>query len=191
MLEILLAVLSGSAAVGMRIALPLLVIAMFSENLWASMPGLSVIAPPIALGILAGWSVLELVASKDRFGQRLLQVLELLLSPLVGTLIGVAIAKSMSVEGGQVWVLAITSGVLALVLQLLQVGWTYRLRRVPLWILFGQDLICVILALFVVDAPKQGGLIALLRLWLAIRSAVQWRRWYREGRRVRMENLPD
>ena len=76
MLEILLAVLSGSAAVGMRIALPLLVIAMFSENLWASMPGLSVIAPPIALGILAGWSVLELVASKDRFGQRLLQVLE-------------------------------------------------------------------------------------------------------------------
>lgn len=187
MLEVLLAVLSGSAAVGMRIALPLLVIAMFSENLWASMPGLSVVSPPIALGILAGWSVLELVASKDRFGQRLLQVLELSLSPVVGTLIGVAIARSMNVQGGQLWVLALTSGVLALVLQLLQVGWTYRLRRVPLWILFGQDLICVILALFIVDAPQQGGLIALLMLWLAIRSAVQWRRWYRAGRRIPSE----
>ncbi|MBE9032029.1 DUF4126 domain-containing protein [filamentous cyanobacterium LEGE 11480] len=191
MLEILLAVLSGSAAVGMRIALPLLVIAIYSEALWARIPLLSQLAPPIVFGILASWSILELVASKDRLGQRLLQALELVLSPVIGALVGIAIAKGMGVIGSQVLVLAALSGVFALVLQLLQVGWTYRLRRVPLWILFGQDLICVILTLFAFGAPKEGGLIALLMLWLAIRSAVQWQRWYREGRKSKPVKLPD
>jgi hypothetical protein len=178
MLEVLLAVLSGSAAVGLRIALPLLVIAIYSEDLWARIPWLSQLSPPIVFGVLVTWSIIELVASKDRHGQRLLQAFELVISPIIGGLVGIAIAKATD----------LVSGVFALVLQLLQVGWTYRVRRIPLWMLFAQDLVCVILTLFAFDAPTQGGLIALLMLWLAIRSAVQWRRWYREGdRRDRLQ----
>jgi hypothetical protein len=177
MLEVLLAVLSGSAAVGLRIGLPLLVIAIYSEDLWARIPWLSQLSPPIVFGILASWSIIELVASKDRQGQRLLQALELIMSPIIGALVGIAIAKATDLPNVQV-------AVLALVLQLLQLGWTYRVRRVPLWVLFAQDLACVVLTLFAFDAPTQGGLIALLLLWLAVRSAVQWRRWYRDGKKT-------
>ncbi|MFM2431825.1 MAG: hypothetical protein RLZZ511_3038 [Cyanobacteriota bacterium] len=183
MLEILLAVLSGSAAVGLHIALPLLVIALYSESLWSQLPGLSLMPPPLILGLLAGWSILEIVGSKDRFGQRLIQAMELVLSPAIGGLVGLAIAKDNMLPGGQTVILTIVSLVFALVIRLLIVGWTYRVRRMPLWLLFGQDVICVILTLFAFDAPTQGGLIALLMLWLAVRSAVQWQRWYREGRR--------
>jgi Domain of unknown function (DUF4126) len=184
MLEVLLAVLSGSAAVGMRIALPLLVIAVYSEDLWARIPWFSQLSPPIVFGLLVTWSIIELVASKDRHGQRLLQAFELVISPIIGGLVGIAIARATDLADVQVAVLGLVSGVFALVLQLLQLGWTYRVRRIPLWMLFAQDVACVILTLFAFDAPTQGGMIALLMLWLAIRSAVQWRRWYREGRRI-------
>jgi Domain of unknown function (DUF4126) len=184
MLEVLLAVLSGSAAVGMRIALPLLVIAVYSEDLWARIPWFSQLSPPIVFGLLVTWSIIELVASKDRHGQRLLQAFELVISPIIGGLVGIAIARATDLADIQVAVLGLVSGVFALVLQLLQLGWTYRVRRIPLWMLFAQDVACVILTLFAFDAPTQGGMIALLMLWLAIRSAVQWRRWYREGRRI-------
>jgi hypothetical protein len=184
MLEVLLAVLSGSAAVGLRIALPLLVIAVYSEDLWARIPWFSQLSPPIVFGLLVTWSIIELVASKDRHGQRLLQAFELVISPIIGGLVGIAIARATDLADVQVAVLGLVSGVFALVLQLLQLGWTYRVRRIPLWMLFAQDVACVILTLFAFDAPTQGGMIALLMLWLAIRSAVQWRRWYREGRRI-------
>jgi Domain of unknown function (DUF4126) len=184
MLEVLLAVLSGSAAVGMRIALPLLVIAVYSEDLWARIPWFSQLSPPLVFGLLVTWSIIELVASKDRHGQRLLQAFELVISPIIGGLVGIAIARATDLADIQVAVLGLVSGVFALVLQLLQLGWTYRVRRIPLWMLFAQDLACIILTLFAFDAPTQGGMIALLMLWLAIRSAVQWRRWYREGRRI-------
>jgi len=46
-----------------------------------------------------------------------------------------------------------------------------------------QDLLCVLLVLFALDAPKQGGLIALLLLWLAIRSSSAWYRWYHAGKK--------
>jgi hypothetical protein len=182
MLEILLAVLSGSAAAGMRIALPLLVIALYGAELWVRVPILSAIHPPVIFGILVSWSILELVGFKDRLGQRVIQVVELIGSPIVGALLGVAIAQSTGLPDWQVAILATISGLLALVFQFVQMGWIYRLRRVPLWILFGQDFICVILTLFAFDAPREGGVIALLLLWLAIRSAAEWRRWYRDGR---------
>jgi hypothetical protein len=76
-------------------------------------------------------------------------------------------------------VAALVSGLLALVFQLVQVGWFYRLRGLPLWAIFLQDFLCVLLVLFAFDAPRQGGLIALLLLWLAIRSTAEWRQWYR------------
>jgi hypothetical protein len=34
--------------------------------------------------------------------------------------------------------------------------------------------------LFAFRAPEQGGSIALLLLWIAIRSSTEWQRWYRE-----------
>ena len=71
-----------------------------------------------------------------------------------------------------------TGGLLALVLQLVQAGWFYRLRGLPLWVIFAQDVLCVFLVIFALDAPKQGGLIAMLLLWFAIRSSKEWYRWY-------------
>ncbi|WP_448597251.1 DUF4126 family protein, partial [Thermoleptolyngbya sp.] len=52
MVEIL-AILSISAATGMRIALPLLLIGLLQrESLWVSVPLLSQVPPPLVLGVL-------------------------------------------------------------------------------------------------------------------------------------------
>jgi Domain of unknown function (DUF4126) len=77
-----------------------------------------------------------------------------------------------------IWIIAIVCGAFALVLQLVQVGWFYRLRGLPVWVIFLQDLLCICLVLFAFDAPQQGGIIALSLLWLAIRSSKEWQRWY-------------
>jgi hypothetical protein len=76
--------------------------------------------------------------------------------------------------------LAIVGGLLAFVLHLVQVGWSYRLRGLPIWVIFIQDFLCVALALLAFGAPRQGALLALLLLWIAIRSSTEWRRWYRQ-----------
>jgi hypothetical protein len=180
MIEIL-AALSASAAAGMRVALPLLLIGLLcGDGLWSRVPILSQIPPPIVLGVLVSWSLLEIFASKDRLGQRILQLVQLLFSPLVGAIMGMAVA---GVANAPAWLISLLGGVgglLALVLQLVQVGWFYRLKRVPLWVIFVQDALCITLVLFAFDAPRQGGLIALLLLWLAIRSSKEWHRWYVE-----------
>ncbi|MCA1991770.1 MAG: DUF4126 domain-containing protein, partial [Coleofasciculus sp. S288] len=78
----LLAALSASAAAGMRIALPLLVIGLLqASNLWASIPLLSHINPSLLLALLTSWSLFELFASKKLLGQRVLQLVQLLLCP--------------------------------------------------------------------------------------------------------------
>jgi hypothetical protein len=64
-----------------------------------------------------------------------------------------------------------------------QIGWFYRLRGIPLWIVFIEDALCVFLVVLAFDAPKKGGLIALMLLWLAIRSSKEWQRIYRERKR--------
>ncbi|MCL6435475.1 MAG: DUF4126 domain-containing protein [Leptolyngbyaceae cyanobacterium HOT.MB2.61] len=178
----LLAALSASAAAGMRIALPLLVIGLlYGGNLWSQVPLLSRIAPPVVLGVLVSWSLAEVVLSKDRLGRRVLLLIQLAFSPLVGAILGMAVAQAMGSPRWLVWLLGGVGGLLALVLQLVQVGWSYRLsNNIPLWVIFAQDTLCVLLVLFALDAPRQGGLIALLLLWLAIRSSKEWRRWYRE-----------
>lgn len=188
MLE-LLAVLSASAAAGMRIALPLLVIGLlYGDSLWAQIPILSHVSPPLVLWILVTWSLTELVISKDRFGRRFLQTFQLVFSPFVGAIMGMAVARFAGIPGWLVWLLGITGGLLALVLQLVQVGWSYRVRRIPVWVVFAQDTLCILLVLFALDAPRQGGLIALVLLWLAIRSSKEWRRWYVE--QARPEEFP-
>ena len=181
MIEIL-ATLSASAAAGMRIGIPLLIIGLLQgSNLWSQVPILSHISPPILLGCLSSWSLVELLASKKLRGQRLLQLVQLLMSPLVGAIMGLGVATATATPN---WLIALIGGLLALVLQLVQVGWFYRLRGLPLWAVFLQDTLCVALVLFAFGAPWQGGLIALILLWFAVRSAKQWYDWYHKGRRL-------
>lgn len=185
----LLAALSASAAGGMRIALPLLLIGLLRiDKLWSEMPLLSRIHPQVILGILVSWALFELLASKTLLGQRVLQVIQILFSPIVGAIMGMAIVQATFTEDTSdslwlLWVIAIVGGLLALVLQLVQAGWFYRLRGLPIWLIFVQDALCISLVLFAFDAPRQGGLIALLLLWLAIRSSKDWYRWYKKQAR--------
>jgi hypothetical protein len=179
MLEVL-AVLSVSAAAGMRIALPLLMIGLlYGDSLWSQVPLLARIPPPLVLGVLVSWSLFEIFASKHRVGQRFQQTIAVLCSPIVGTIMGMAVAKTTIPSAWLIWLLGITGGLLALVLQLVQTGWFYRSKRIPVWVMFVEDFLCVALVFLAFDAPRQGGLIALLLLWLAIRNSKDWHHWYR------------
>lgn len=181
----LLAALSASAAGGMRIALPLLLIGLLRiDKLWSEIPLLSGVHPQVVISILVSWSLLELFASKTFVGQRVLQVVQVIFSPIVGAIMGVAIAQVSSIDEviahpWMLWIIGVVGGLLALVLQLVQAGWLYRLRSLPIWVIFLQDVLCISLVLFAFDAPRQGALIAMLLLWLAIRSSKEWYRWYR------------
>jgi hypothetical protein len=180
----ILAVLSVSAAVGMRIALPLLVIGLTQGNLWAQVPLVNAIQPQIAIGILAAWTFLELFISKLLWGQRLLQIVEPIFSPLVGAIAAMAVASILKLQPPQlVWLLGAVGGLVALILQLVRVGWFYRLRGLPIWAVLLEDVLCVLLVLFAIKAPNSGGPIALLLLWLAIRSSQSWYQWYRVGKK--------
>lgn len=173
------AALALSTAAGMRIALPLLLISLlYSDNLWANMPLLSHIPPRIVLGVLVSWSAVELFLSKGRLGQRVLQIVQLVGSPIVGAIVGVAVARAALFPGWFTALIGTVCALIAFVLQLVQVGWFYRLRGIPVWMIFIQDFLCVLLVLLAFDAPTQGGIIALLLLWLTVRSSVGWRRWY-------------
>jgi len=178
-----LAALSASAAAGLRIGLPLLLIGLMKTNLWWNVPLLSELSPQFVVGILVSLSLFEVFASKKKLGQRILQLLQLVLSPIVGALMGMATARLTGLADWIVGTIGIVGGLLALVLQLVQVGWFFRRGGLPLWAILLQDLLCVLLVLFALDAPKQGGLIALLLLWLAIRSSSAWYRWYHAGKK--------
>jgi hypothetical protein len=181
----LLAALSASAAGGMRIALPLLLIGLLRiDKLWSEIPLLSRVHPQVAISILVSWSLLEVFASKTFVGQRVLQVVQIIFSPIVGAIMGIAIAQVSAIDEiilhpGMLWIIGIVGGLLALVLQLVQAGWLYRLQILPIWVIFLQDVLCISLVLFAFDAPKEGALIAMLLLWFAIRSSKEWYRWYR------------
>jgi hypothetical protein len=181
----LLAALSASAAGGMRIALPLLLIGLLRiDKLWSEIPLLCRVHPQVVISILVSWSLLELFASKTFTGQRVLQVVQIIFSPIVGAIMGIAIAQvsaidEMILHPGMLCIIGIVGGLLALVLQLVQAGWLYRLHILPIWVIFLQDVLCISLVLFAFDAPKEGALIAMLLLWLAIRSSKEWYCWYR------------
>ncbi|MEG4231385.1 DUF4126 domain-containing protein [Microcoleus sp. Pol11C3] len=181
----LLAALSASAAGGMRIAMPLLLIGLLRiDKLWSEIPLLSGVPPQVAITILVSWSLLELFASKTFVGQRVLQIVQIIFSPIVGAIMGIAIAQVSLIEEiiahpWMLWIIGIVGGLLALVLQLVQAGWFYRLRGLPIWVIFLQDVLCISLVLFAFDAPRQGGLVAMILLWLAIRSSKEWYRWYK------------
>jgi Domain of unknown function (DUF4126) len=178
----ILAVLSVSAAAGMRIALPLLVIGLTQSDLWQQVPLLNRIQPQVVIAVLTAWTILELFVSKQLWGQRILQVVELVFSPVVGAVMAMAVAGILKVEPTQlIWILGVVGGLFALVLQLVKVGWFYRLKGLPTWAVLLEDVLCVLLVLFAFKAPNSGGLIAMLLLWLAIRSSQSWYQWYRDG----------
>ncbi|HEY9688946.1 MAG TPA: DUF4126 domain-containing protein [Coleofasciculaceae cyanobacterium] len=182
----LLAVLAASAAGGMRIALPLLLIGLLQgDRLWSRVPLLSQVSPPIVLGVLVSWSLFELFASKKQLGQRVLQLVQLVFSPLAGAVMGMAIAESTGRTNQITVIFGIIGGLFALVLQLVQVGWFFRLGGLPLWAIFTQDALCIFLVLFAFDAPTQGGTIALMLLWLAIRSSKAWYFYYQQRQQGR------
>lgn len=176
----LLAILSISAAAGFRLALPLLLIGLLSgERLWSQVPLLSQFHPRLVVGVLVSWSLLELILSKDRPMRRFFPTVELLLSPGVGAIAGITLARSFDLPAP--WLIpmvGVIGGVVALVMQLVQLGWIYRIRTPPLWVMFLQDVLCICLVLFAFDAPTEGGIIALLLLWLALRTSNLWRQWY-------------
>ena len=187
MVEVL-AALSASAAAGIRIAIPLLLIGLLQNDLWAKVPLLSKISPQIVVGILVSWSLFEIFASKQLLGQRILNLVQLIFSPIVGTIMSMAIAEATHIEGWLIIVIGVVGGLLALVLQLVQVGCFFRWRGLPVWMLLSQDILCVCLVIFAFDAPQQGGLIALLLLWLAIRSYQDWYRWYSASQKSKVKS---
>ncbi|MGK7940414.1 MAG: DUF4126 domain-containing protein [Crocosphaera sp.] len=184
----ILAVLSASAAAGMRIALPLLIIGLLRSDLWSQVPLLSAIPPQVLIAILTSWSLFELFGSKKLLGQRILQIIQLLFSPLVGGLLAVAVVKMANLEITPLWFIGFIGGLLAFVLKLVQVGWFFRLRGLPIWVICLEDIICILLVLFAFNAPQNGGLIALMLLWIAIRSSTAWQKWYRQGTQVSKNN---
>jgi hypothetical protein len=177
----ILAVLSVSAAAGMRIALPLLIIGLTQGDLWQQVPLLNRLQPQVVIAVLTAWTILELFVSKQLWGQRLLQVVELIFSPLVGAVMAMAVARIFQQPPQTIWLLGTIGGLFAMVLQLVKVGWFYRLKGLPTWAVLLEDVLCVLLVLFAFKAPNSGGLIALLLLWLAIRSSQSWYQWYKGG----------
>jgi hypothetical protein len=95
-------------------------------------------------------------------------------------MMGAFVAQTANLDRWMIVLIGAIGGLLALVLQLVQIGWFFRLRGLPLWVVFIQDALCVVLVLLAFDAPTQGGLIAMILLWLAIRSSGEWYRWYRK-----------
>ncbi len=178
----LLAILSASAAVGMRIALPLLIIGLLHHNLWSQVPILSKLNPQVLLAVLTSWSLFELFASKKLLGQRILQLVQLFFTPFVGALIAIAVIKIANFNIQPLWLMALLGALFALLLKLVQIGWFFRLRGIPLWAALLEDILSVFLVLFAFLAPINGGLIAMMLFWLAVRSSEKWKHWQSENR---------
>lgn len=185
MLTALLAVLSVSAAAGMRIALPLAAVGISTQQWWLDLPLLNAIHPQVVLSVLISWSLFEILGSKQLLGQRVLQIIQLVLSPLAGSLMAIAVVRLTHVEIEPLWLIGLVGGVFALVLKLVEVGWFFRLRGIPVWAVLAEDALGIVLVFLAFKAPAEGGIIAMLLLWLSIRSANEWQRWHRKNRAMR------
>lgn len=172
----ILAILSASAAGGMRIGLPLLIIGMVRlDQLWSNIPLLSSLNPQIIIGVLTSWSLFELLGTKKIIGLRIVQIIQLIFSPLVGGLMAVGVANVIGVKITPLWLLGLVGGLLALVLKLVQVGWFFRLGKIPIIFIFLEDFLSAILVIFALQSPENGGLIAMILLWIALRSSTEWK----------------
>ena len=156
MLVEVLAVLSAAAAAGLRIGLPLLLVGIIQGDFWANVPVLSAFPTSVVIVILTSWSFVELFGTKSLLGQRLIQIVQLLGSPFVGVLMAITVLRSMNSTFQPQWILAGVGGLLALVLTLIQIGWFYRLQRLPLGGVFGADILCINLVIYAFKAPING-----------------------------------
>jgi len=172
----ILAVLSASAAGGLRIGLPLLIIGLIRiDQLWHNIPFLSSFPPQVVIGILSSWSLFELLGNKKLIGLRIIQIIQLIFSPFVGGIMAVGVARLLEVQITPLWFLGLIGGLFAFVLKLVQVGWFFRLGKIPIIFIFIEDFLSAILVIFALDSPENGGLIAMLLLWIAIRSSTEWK----------------
>jgi len=184
----MLAILSASAAAGMRIALPLLIVGLLQGQLWSQVPLLSRVNPQVVIAVLTSWSLFELFGSKGLLGQRVLQTVQLVFTPLVGAMMAVTVAKLLTLELDvdfefpPLWAVGAIGSLFALVIRLVAIGWFFRLRGLPLWATILEDIFSVGLVLFALKAPKNGGLIAMLLFWIVVRSSSAWRTWFLENR---------
>ena len=175
MVEVL-AALSASAAAGIRIALPLLALELLrGDRLWSNIPVLANISPQVRLAVLCSWALLELIVSKKLLGQRVLQIVQLVGSPLAGAITAISMLESTPAP---YWLIGLIGGLFAFVLQAVQAAWFYRRRGLPLWFVCCQDFLSILLAVLAVRLPQVGGIIALGLFWLAIRSYQDLVRWY-------------
>lgn len=187
-----LAVLSASVAAGMRIALPLLVILLFySDQLLAHLPVVNWLPPQVLIAILTTWALFELFGSKQLLGQRILQVVELVFSPVAGLVLSLTVAQVLQLEFRPLWLVGLLGALIALVFKLVLTGWFFRLRGLPIWWSFAEDILCVTLVLFAFRSPEQGGVIAMILLWLAVRSSTEWKRFYDGGGKQVHPEAPD
>mgnify|MGYP002777921271 CR=1 FL=1 len=179
----ILAALSTAAAAGIRITLPLLVLGLLQgENFWHNVPILSSIYPPVVLGMLISGCLIELIASKNLLGQRLLQILYLPLCPIVGAILAIA-----PIQNSPKILIGLVGGFVALLLQLIQAGWFYRWNRFSLLLSFLQDSLCIFLVYLALRAPQLGGVLALILLGLAVNSYKELRQWYLRQYRSRRD----
>ncbi|PPS45841.1 DUF4126 domain-containing protein [Chroococcidiopsis sp. TS-821] len=176
MLE-LLAALSAAAAASMRIAVPLFIVGILHDDFSLGLAILAYIPSVAIASLLISGSLIELVGSKRRLSQRLLQLVQLVLSPVAGAVLAVSVTVGTTLPS---WLLGVVGALLALVLQLVQAGWFYRLRGFPLWVAFLQDALCIFLVFLAVNAPQLGGLIALMLLLIAVRSMRNLHHWYKQ-----------
>lgn len=189
----ILAILSAAAAAGMRIALPLLIIGLLQGDLWSQVPFLSEINPQVVVAVLTSWSLFELFGSKKLLGQRILQVVQLIFTPLVGGMMAITVAKllqsgldlDLEFSFPPLWIVGVIGALFSLVIRLVAIGWFFRLRGLPFWVTILEDLLSVGLVFFALKAPQNGGLIAMLLLWIVIRSSTAWRTWFLENRSPR------
>ncbi|MBE9202925.1 DUF4126 domain-containing protein [Synechocystis salina LEGE 06099] len=184
----ILAILSAAAAAGMRIALPLLMVGLIQGHLWSEVPLLWRVNPQVVVAVLTSWSLFELFGSKKLLGQRVLQIVQLFFTPLVGGMMAITVAKLLTSELEMdfrfppLWVVGAIGSLFALVIRLVAIGWFFRLRGLPFWVTILEDLFSVGLVLFAFKAPQNGGLIAILLLWIVVRSSTAWRTWFLANR---------
>jgi hypothetical protein len=185
----MLAILSASAAAGMRIGLPLIIIVLaYSDHLWSDLPILSIFEPRVLVAILSAWSLFELLGTKKFIGLRIIQLIQLFCSPFLGSFMAISVARFLNIEFTPIWIIGLIGGLVAFVLKSVQVGWFFRLGKIPLSVIIAEDILSAILVLFALKAPENGGLIAMLLLWLALRSSSAWRNWYKNSPHFGQDN---
>ncbi|MGY6529642.1 MAG: DUF4126 domain-containing protein [Cyanobacterium sp.] len=173
-----LAVISAAASGGFRVGLPLLIIGLANlDKLWSEIPLLNRIQPEVLLAILVSITIFEILGTKKMIGLRVIQIIQLILSPVVGAILAVGAANWTNLEYVPLWIIATIGGLFALVLRFVLVGLFFRWGKMPIILTVSEDLLAMILALFALTSPENGGLIAMLLLLLALRISSEWRQW--------------